>query len=150
MGLFKKKSKNNITPNVVSTSQAMAERMMLANLVLDSITEGVAIVDLQNNIKLLNPSASIMIGLPSPDSVIGINILNILKFENEEGAEISEDSNEIFIALKANKEFTTRDYILINQQKQRKAVAITVTPAALRPARSRCLRCPARRLRRLC
>ncbi len=128
MGLFKKKSKNNFAPNVVSTSQAMAERMMLANLVLDSITEGVAIVDLQNNIKLLNPSASIMIGLPSPDSVIGINILNILKFENGEGAEISEDSNEIFIALKANKEFTTRDYILINQQKQRKAIAITVTP----------------------
>lgn len=128
MGIFSKLKPNKTENKGTVISQAGADRMMLANMVLDSISDGVIIVNSENAIQMINPAAATMVGYVSPDMAVGVNVAGVLKFENGEGVPIEESSNEVLNALIRGEEFTTRNYVLVNFQNQRKALAVTVTP----------------------
>ncbi len=102
--------------------------MALANMVLDTIADGVIIIDTTNAIKMINPAAAAMVGYVSPEMAVGVNIASVLKFENGEGVQIEDSSNEVLGAIVRNENFTTRNYVLVNVQNQRKPVAVTVVP----------------------
>lgn len=104
--------------------------MMLASLALDSITDGVIIVDINNTVQMINPAAAAMIGYASPEMAIGVNVAGILKFENGEGVAIADSNNEVLGALAANNPLYIRNYVLVNVHSQRKPIAITVTPTS--------------------
>lgn len=101
--------------------------MLLASMVLDSISEGVIIVDAQNIVRMINPAALTMLGYNTPDAVMNVNVAGLLTFENSEGVKIEDSANEVFAALAKNQEFTTRSYVLVNVLQQKKAVAVTIT-----------------------
>ena len=132
MGIFDKLKKQPNSPktagNAVSVSQTTADRMMLANMVLDTIVDGVIIIDGNNAIQMINPAAAAMIGYVSPEMAVGVNVTGILKFENGEGVKIDDASNEVFGAIVRNEYFVTRNYVLVNVQNQRKPVSVTVAP----------------------
>ena len=102
--------------------------MALANMVLDTISDGVIIIDANNAIQMINPAAAAMVGYVSPEMAVGVNVAGILKFENGEGVAIEDSSNEVLGAIVRNENFTTRNYVLVNVQNQRKPVAVSVVP----------------------
>ena len=127
MGIFSNFKKKSSQKGTV-ISQSSADRMVLANMVLDSISDGVIIVNAENSIQMINPAAASMVGYVSPDMAVGINVAGVLRFENGEGVPIEDSMNEVLNALVKNENFTTRNYVLVNAQNQRKALAVTVTP----------------------
>lgn len=133
MGIFDKFKTQKPTPQqtagtVATPTQGASDRMILANMVLDTIVDGVIIIDGNNAIQMINPAAAAMVGYVSPEMAVGVNITSVLKFENGEGVKIDDSSNEVFGAIIRNEYFTTRDYVLVNVQNQRKPVATTVAP----------------------
>ncbi len=129
MGIFDKlKAVKAATPKKKPAQVAPVDRMTLANMIVESITDGVIIVDAGNSIQMINPAAAAMVGYATPDMATGVNVAGILRFENGEGVKIEDSSNEVLGALARNESFSTRNYVLVNAQNQRKAVAVTVTP----------------------
>lgn len=125
---FKSTQKKDAPKGAVISTQTTADRMALANMVLDSITDGVIIINASNAIQMINPAAAAMVGYISPEMAVGANIANVLRFENGEGVAIEESSNEVMGAIVRNENYTTRNYVLVNAQKQRKPVAVSVVP----------------------
>jgi len=128
MGIFDKLKPTKNETKGTPVAQTSADRMVLANMVLDSITDGVIIVNSENLVQMINPAAATLVGYVSPEMAVGVNVAGVMKFENGEGIPIDDSSNEVMGALIRNEEFTTRNYVLVNFQNQRKAVAVTVTP----------------------
>ncbi|MBR1801980.1 PAS domain-containing protein [Candidatus Saccharibacteria bacterium] len=130
MGIFDKlKSKKKEAPKGATIqTQSSNDRMVLAKMVLDTITDGVIIIDGNNAIQMINPAAAAMVGYVSPEMAVGVSIAGVLKFENGEGVPIEDSSNEVMGAIVRNEDFQTRNYVLVNVQNQRKPVAVTVSP----------------------
>lgn len=133
MSIFDKLKTSKQTPqqapgSVVSAVPGAIDKLSLANMVLDTIVDGVIIIDGNNSIQMINPAAAAMVGYVSPEMAVGANITNVLKFENGEGIKIDDASNEVFGAIIRGEYFTTRNYVLVNVQNQKKPVSTTVVP----------------------
>lgn len=134
--LFKRKQKENSSQTVggigsaVTTSAAVsANHAMLAELVLNTIADGVIIVDANNAIQLINPAAVMMTGCKSAGDAIGLDLAYIMKLENGEGVPVEDANNSVATASREGKGFLSRDYVLVSAQGQKHPIAVTVTPA---------------------
>ncbi len=103
---------------------------MLAELALDTITDGVIIVDSRGTIKYANPAAANLTGYDSPNNIVGLDYQLVIKLENTEGAPIVPEDNQLTKALERNQAMSTRDYLLVAAKTGRKvAVALSCVPA---------------------
>lgn len=132
MGIFSRRKPNISSAPVgaVLQTQSASDRLVLANMALESINDGVIIIGSNAVIEMINPAAMAMVGYTSPDMAVGVNIASVLKFENGEGVRIEDSANEVLNAIVRNENFTTRNYVLINLQNQKKAVSISVIPVS--------------------
>ena len=124
--LIKKKEpiNNGQAPQNPATSTAQSAN--LANLVLNSIDEGVMIVHSSGIVVLVNPAAMRLLGTSDPNMVENLQLASILNLENSEGAKIEDDVNPVLRAVMNGENFETRDLILVSIQEQRRPVAISV------------------------
>ena len=98
----------------------------LANLVLNSIDEGVMIVHSSGIVVLINPAAMRLLGTSDPNTVENLQLTSILKLENGEGLKIDDNVNPVLRAVMNGENYNTRDLVLVSIQEQRKPVAISV------------------------
>ena len=124
--LIKKKEpiNNGQAPQNPTTSTAQSDN--LANLVLNSIDEGVMIVHSSGIVVLVNPAAMRLLGTSDPNMVENLQLASILNLENSEGTKIEDDVNPVLRAVMNGENFETRDLILVSVQEQRRPVAISV------------------------
>lgn len=122
MGFFRKQT-TPIATNTTSQTAGLAAR------VLDSIAEGVILVDANGIIQFANPAAATLAGYGSPANIVGLDIPSILKLENGEGAPLAPEDNAFFNALATNQSLSTRDYLLVSATSEHRiAVSLTCTP----------------------
>ena len=98
----------------------------LANLVLNSIDEGVMIVHSSGIVVLINPAAMRLLGTSDPNTVENLQLASILKLENGEGLKIDDNINPVLRAVMNGENYNTRDLVLVSIQEQRKPVASSV------------------------
>lgn len=124
--LIKKKEpiNNGQAPQNPATSTAQSAN--LANLVLNSIDEGVMIVHSSGIVVLVNPAAMRLLGTSDPNMVENLQLASILSLENSEVTKIEDDVNPVLRAVMNGENFETRDLILVSVQEQRRPVAISV------------------------
>ena len=124
--LIKKKEpiNNGQAPQNPATNTAQSAN--LANLVLNSIDEGVMIVHSSGIVVLVNPAAMRLLGMSDPNMVENLKLASILNLENSEGTKIEDDVNPVLRAVMNGENFETRDLILVSVQEQRRPVAISV------------------------
>ncbi len=126
MSLFK--SKKVKTPVAVSAAD-IANYSALAELTLNSITDGVLLIDDSGIIKFANPAAAAMVGYGSPSNMIGLDYKTVLRLETTNGATVPPDQSKLAQAVQTNQAVTLRDYVLISVQSERRAaIALTMTP----------------------
>ncbi len=124
---FNKKHAAALTTSGQANNSATA---VLAELALDTIADGVVIVDGRGVIKYANPAAAEMTGYESPSNIVGLDYQLVIKLENAEGAPIPAEENQLTKAFQRNQAMTTRDYLLVAAKSGRKlAVALTCVPA---------------------
>ena len=98
----------------------------LANLVLDSIEEGVIIVHPSGVVLLSNPAAMRMLGVNDTSAILNVQIRSLLRLENGEGMKLEDSVNPVLLAINSGEKYSTRDFVLVNLIEQRKPVAISV------------------------
>lgn len=120
------KKKEPINNGQTPQNPATAQSANLANLVLNSIDEGVMIVHSSGIVVLVNPAAMRLLGTSDPNMVENLQLASILNLENSEGTKIEDDVNPVLRAVMNGENFETRDLILVSIQEQRRPVAISV------------------------
>lgn len=120
------KKKEPINDGQAPQNPATAQSANLANLVLNSIDEGVMIVHSSGIVVLVNPAAMRLLGASDPNMVENLQLASILNLENSEGTKIEDDVNPVLRAVMNGENFETRDLILVSVQEQRRPVAISV------------------------
>lgn len=120
------KKKEPINDEQAPQNPATAQSANLANLVLNSIDEGVMIVHSSGIVVLVNPAAMRLLGASDPNMVENLQLASILNLENSEGTKIEDDVNPVLRAVMNGENFETRDLILVSIQEQRRPVAISV------------------------
>ena len=123
MGIFHKKKNTAGVNSDFSTSQAV-----LAEMVLNSINDGVMIIDQTGLIKLINPAATRMTGNTSAEDLIKVPYLTVLKLESAEGMPIPDAQNPLAIAVAKNESWESRNYCLVTAQNKKIPVAISMVP----------------------
>ena len=88
MSLFSGKKK----PGKTTPAPVAASAGVLAQLALNTIRDGVIIVDPNGVIQFMNPAAVEITGCDKADNAVGLDFLLVMKFETTEGEKI-EDSN---------------------------------------------------------
>lgn len=124
--LIKKKEPVNNGQASQNPTTNTAQSANLANLVLNSIDEGVMIVHSSGIVVLVNPAAMRLLGMSDPNMVENLQLASILNLENSEGTKIEDDVNPVLRAVMNGENFETRDLILVSIQEQRRPVAISV------------------------
>lgn len=120
------KKKEPIDNGQAPQNPTTAQSANLANLVLNSIDEGVMIVHSSGIVVLVNPAAMRLLGVSDPNMVENLQLASILNLENSEGTKIEDDVNPVLRAVMNGENFETRDLILVSIQEQRRPVAISV------------------------
>lgn len=115
----KKEVRNPAEPSNGNTTE-------LANLVLNSIEEGVIIVHPSGVVLLSNPAAMRMLGVNDTSAILNVQIRSLLRLENGEGMKLEDSVNPVLLAINSGEKYSTRDFVLVNLIEQRKPVAISV------------------------
>ena len=125
MGIFNFRKKNK----TAAVNGAGASQAELATLVLNNISEGVVIIDSHGMIKLLNPAAAALTGHENPEAVIGLNYINIIQLQNQQGSPFVDAANPLIAAVKRNEPYSSRKLLIVTSDNQRQvAVHLTMIP----------------------
>lgn len=121
MNLFKRSIGSN-QPNVSSNVSSLAE------LALNSIDDGVIIVD-RNGITLyVNPAALTMSNFNTMMDYIGVDYRNIIRLESKEGRELSDQENPLILAMTKGEPLSSfRGRLIVGNTTKRVPVAVSVT-----------------------
>ena len=122
----KKETNNSPMQHPLNQTAPTTRSAKLANLVLNSIDEGVMIVHSSGIVVLINPAAMRLLGTSDPNTVENLQLASILKLENGEGLKIDDNINPVLRAVMNGENYNTRDLVLVSIQEQRKPVAISV------------------------
>lgn len=131
MGLFGKKkeaTQQTILPPAPPKGD-VADTSKLARTALDSIKDGVLIVDQKNCIRLINPAALTLIGELDADLVVGMDAGLSIHLEDENGTKVPDETSPAIHALRTNQPFESRDYVLVSKENNQKfPIELAVIP----------------------
>ena len=107
-----------------------ADDSALAKLALNTIHDGVVIVNKDGVIRFINPAAVDMTGCGTASNAVNLDFSLILKFEGTDGSKVADADNDIIKSIRANQAFESRDYVLLAGQDEKKTpIMITLTPS---------------------
>ncbi|MBQ6395972.1 PAS domain-containing protein [Candidatus Saccharibacteria bacterium] len=101
----------------------------MAQLALRSIHDGVIIVDREANVKFINPAAAEMTGVGSAENAFGLQLPLVMKFQAQDGSRVNTDDDKVVKAVRENRQFETKEYVLLGQGDRTTPVAVIVMPS---------------------
>lgn len=98
-----------------------------SDIILNSIGDGVILLDSEQTIQLFNPAAGKITGW-DPKEAVGIDHKLVIQLQNEKGEPYLENETPVARAFIEKQSITDREAELLTKQKTVKSVDITVTP----------------------
>lgn len=129
MSIFSFVKKKKTENSSVVVNNKVTDTSALANLVFNTIEEGLIITNPTGIILLANPAAMRMLGATDANTILNLQISSVLHLENGEGLKIEDNVNPIIRSINSGENYTTSDLVLVSMQEQRRPVAITVVCA---------------------
>ncbi len=112
---------------VNALQQQLSQASSKSDVIVNSIADGVMIVDPGGVIQLINPAAQNMLGWPQNDA-LGLDYKSVVKITDASGAPVPEDLSPIRQAMASNKPATNNDLVLITKSNKRIIVSLVVSP----------------------
>lgn len=125
MGLFSKKVSGGSGTGIASSLQNEKQK---ADIIINSIDDGVVLIDAGNVIHVFNPGAVTMTGW-AQNEVIGLDYRSILKLMDEKGVILKDIDHPMHKVLLSGKPF--RDNTAIISQKDGKALSVDISVSPL-------------------
>lgn len=98
----------------------------MAERALNSIAEGVLIIDASGVIRFANPAAVRLVGAMGLYEVAGLYIFSVMRFEDNNGQTIAEDMNLLKGAIVRGEVFETRDFTLVTRSGKKFPIALSL------------------------
>lgn len=111
---------------VTKLSGQLQDTKQQAEILVQSIKDGVIVTDHTGQIKLINPAAAQMLGWPAAEAQ-GIDVNLVLKLKQENGSELSDELNP-FKAVLSNGQPADASYQLVKKDNSSIIVSLAVTP----------------------
>lgn len=125
MGLFGgRKAANDANAALPANLRDDTQR---SKVIIDSIADGVILIDKQQVIQLINPGAATLCGW-KPDEATGIAVEQVVQLVNEKGEKYSEDENPFQQIFKAGQSLRGRDVWLVNREKKQIPISLNISP----------------------
>jgi len=117
------------TQAVNALQQQLSQVASKSDVVINSIADGVVVIDGSGIIQLINPAAQTMLGWPNRDAV-GLDYRSVIKLTTSEGAAVEDALSPIRQVMTANDSITNNDLVLITKSNKKISVSLVVSPVA--------------------
>ncbi|MCL1930006.1 ATP-binding protein [Candidatus Saccharibacteria bacterium] len=124
MGLFSRSNKSSKLASGHHTSGNDT-----SDLIINSISDGVVLLDSTGNIRVVNPGASTITGWRSKDA-FGLNYLSVVKLVDDKDVEAKDSANPIAETLKTCQPKNTDALFLLTKSNRRINVDVSVSPVS--------------------
>ena len=124
MGLFSKKVSGGSGTGIASSLQNEKQK---ADIIINSIDDGVILIDASNVIHVFNPGAVNMTGW-SQAEVIGLDYRSILKFVDDKGISLKDQDHPLHKVLATGKIFRDNTAVIGQKSNSKLSVDISVSP----------------------
>ena len=116
------------TPTVMSAIMpTVTTDEQIATMALSKIHDGVVVLDRNNVIRFINPSAATMAGYGTSNLATGLDFQLVLKIESKDGREFTDAENPLIRAVSQNQSFENYSCLLISGNSgKRIPISITV------------------------
>ena len=128
--LLLKKSKQKVTTassHVANLTNDLKSEKEKSDIIINSIEDGVMLLDKDRVIRLFNPAATTISGWPS-DEAVGINYQNVLKFINERSEPVSSDTHPIEKGLLNVTPYRDNNANLLTRANKMVPLSISISP----------------------
>ncbi len=96
-------------------------------VILDSIEDGVMLIDNQRVIQLVNPGAAGISGWPVEEAT-GIDVKSVLQLVNKKGEALADSDNPLLKIFASEQSIRSSDLFLLTRDKQQIPITLTVSP----------------------
>lgn len=96
-------------------------------VILDSIEDGVVLIDSEHVIQLINPGAGKICGWP-PEEATGIDVSSVIRLVNEKGEEIAEAENPFHQVFKAGQTVRGKNMFVMTREKKQIPISLNISP----------------------
>jgi PAS domain S-box-containing protein len=104
-----------------------ADQTIQAKFILESIEDGVVLIDQDHTIQLINPEAAKLCGW-SADEATGIGVDNVVHIANEKGEVLDKSSNPLNMIFESGRSISSSEYFLFTKDKKQLPIRIHVSP----------------------
>lgn len=122
--IFKKGAGDNSSHASKLTSKV--DPTVQAKVLVDSIEDGVVLIDSSQTIQLMNPGASKICGWDQQEAT-GINIDNVIQIVNEKGELIPASDNPLHQIFNSKQSISTNDFYLLTRDKKNIPISLHVS-----------------------
>lgn len=121
---------DRVNVQIAKLSGALKSNQQQAEILLQSITDGVVVTDIEGKINLFNPAAATMTGW-NIDEATGIDVQLVLKLNQEDGKELLPEQNPFHAVAKEGKTITSILQLVNKNNADNKIVSLVVSPIIL-------------------
>ncbi|MGH7196302.1 MAG: sensor histidine kinase [Candidatus Saccharimonadales bacterium] len=112
---------------VTALEQQLSQVASKSDIVVNSIAEGVLVVDGNGVIQLVNPAAETLLGWPRQDAV-NLDYRSIFKLSDQNAKPVEDDFSPVRQVLLSNKPLVTNDLSLTTKSGKRIDISLVVSP----------------------
>lgn len=121
---------DRVNVQVAKLSGALKSNQQQAEILLQSITDGVIVTDVEGKISLFNPAAATLTGW-SIEEATGIDVQMVAKFTMEDGKELPSDQYPFRTVVKEEKTVTNILQLVNKTNATSKIVSLVISPIIL-------------------
>lgn len=105
----------------------LRDEKLKSEIILNTIEDGVILIDNEHTIQLFNPGASKLTGWPVEEAT-GVSSLSVIKLTNEKGEEYSADQNPFNRVFKGVETIRDNDAVLVSRSNKQIPINLSITP----------------------
>jgi PAS domain S-box-containing protein len=112
-----------------SLPAGLSDDTLRFKVIIDSIEDGVILIDDQQTIQLINPGAATICGW-KPDEATGIDVQTVLQLVNDKGEPYAEADNPFRQIFTAGEALRVKNAFIMRRDKNQVPVSLNLTPLA--------------------
>lgn len=111
----------------IALAANLQDEKQRSNIILNSIEDGVILIDQQGTIRMFNPAASTITGMPA-DEATGIGWQHVIKLVNQKGEPYADETNPFVKVFKSELPLRDKNAVLITRSNKQVAINLSITP----------------------
>lgn len=122
-----KTHKDNKEPGKPAAAADLRDDNRRFEIIVNSIEDGVILIDGEQVIQLINPGAAAILGWPAKEAT-SLNVKNVMKLVNDKGEACPADKNPFDTIIKAGETIHDNNAYLINRSNKQLSINMTISP----------------------